>query len=112
MEFDDRVCIGNIRGQFYEETGTKPEDAENFVDYARSLEGVEIGVLVEDRNGKLKGSFGLKIKNTGSIFWPKTLQGRACLCAGFNVDVPFEEFYPSLVQRIGEHLELVNNGGL
>ena len=62
MEFGNRVCIGHICGEFYEETGTKPEDAENFVDYARSLEGVEIGVLVEDRSGKLKGSFRVKDK--------------------------------------------------
>ena len=62
MEFDNRVCIGNIREDFYLETGTKPEDAENFVDYARSLEGVEIGVLLEDRNGELKGSFRAKDK--------------------------------------------------
>ena len=113
MEFDDRVCIGNIRGQFYEETGTKPEDAENFVDYARSLEGVEIGVLVEDRNGKLKGSFRAKDKKYRVDLLAKTFAGGGHACAaGFNVDVPFEEFYPSLVQRIGEHLELVNNGGL
>ena len=38
MEFDDRVCIGNIRGQFYRKWN-QTEDAENFVDYARSLEG-------------------------------------------------------------------------
>jgi len=113
MEFDDRVCIGNIRGQFYEETGTKPEDAENFVDYARSLEGVELGVLVEDRNGKLKGSFRAKDKKYRVDLLAKNFEGGGHACAaGFNVDVPFEEFYPRLVQRIGEHLELVNNGGL
>ena len=37
MEYDDRVCIGSILGKYYTETGTKPEDAENFVDYARSF---------------------------------------------------------------------------
>ena len=45
MEFNDSVP--SIREDFYQETGTKPEDAENFVDYARSLEGVEIGVLID-----------------------------------------------------------------
>ena len=36
--------------------------------------------------------------------------GHAC-AAGFNVNVPFEEFYPNLVEKIGEHLEVVKSGG-
>ena len=112
MEFDDRVCIGNIRGQYYEETGTKPEDAENFVDYARSLEGVEIGVLVEDRNGALKGSFRAKDKKYRVDLLAKKFEGGGHACAaGFNVNVPFEEFYPNLVEKIGEHLAVVKTGG-
>ena len=112
MEFDDRVCIGNIRGQYYDETGTKPEDAENFVDYARSLEGVEIGVLVEDRNGALKGSFRAKDKKYRVDLLAKKFEGGGHACAaGFNVNVPFEEFYPNLVEKIGEHLAVVKTGG-
>lgn len=112
MEFNDSVCIGSIREDFYQETGTKPEDAENFVDYARSLEGVEIGVLVEDRNGKLKGSFRAKDKKYRVDLLAKQFSGGGHACAaGFNVDVPFDEFYPDLVNSIGEHLKIAQNGG-
>ena len=112
MEFNDSVCIGSIREDFYQETGTKPEDAENFVDYARSLEGVEIGVLVEDRNGKLKGSFRAKDKKYRVDLLAKQFSGGGHACAaGFNVDVPFDEFYPNLVNSIGEHLKIAQNGG-
>lgn len=112
MEFDDRVCIGNIREEFYEQTGTKPEDAESFVDYARSLEGVEIGVLVEDRNGILKGSFRAKEKKYRVDLLAKKFSGGGHACAaGFNVEVPFDEFYSNLVQAIGEHLSQVQSGG-
>ena len=112
MEFNDSVCIGSIREDFYQETGTKPEDAENFVDYARSLEGVEIGVLVEDRNGKLKGSFRAKDKKYRVYLLAKQFSGGGHACAaGFNVDVPFDEFYPDLVNSIGEHLKIAQNGG-
>ena len=45
MELDNRVCIGTLRDTFYEETNTQPEDTESFVDYTRSMEGVEIGPL-------------------------------------------------------------------
>jgi len=112
MEFNDSVCIGSIREDFYQETGTKPEDAENFVDYARSLEGVEIGVLVEDRNGKLKGSFRAKNKKYRVDLLAKQFSGGGHACAaGFNVEVPFDEFYPNLVNSIGEHLKIAQNGG-
>ena len=112
MEFNDSVCIGSIREDFYQETGTKPEDAENFVDYARSLEGVEIGVLVEDRNGKLKGSFRAKDKKYRVDLLAKQFSGGGHACAaGFNVEVPFDEFYPNLVNSIGEHLKTAQNGG-
>lgn len=112
MEFNDSVCIGSIREDFYQETGTKPEDAENFVDYARSLEGVEIGVLVEDRNGKLKGSFRAKDKKYRVDLLAKQFSGGGHACAaGFNVEVPFDEFYPNLVNSIGEHLKIAQNGG-
>lgn len=111
MEFNDRVCIGNIREKFYEETGTKPEDAESFVDYARSLEGVEIGVLIEDRNGMLKGSFRAKDKKYRVDLLAKNFAGGGHACAaGFNVEIPLEEFYPNLIQIIGEHLNEVNGG--
>ena len=40
----------------YDETGATTEDLEGVVDYARSIEGVEIGVLIEDRGGRIKGS--------------------------------------------------------
>ena len=113
MEFGNRVCIGNIRGEFYEETGTKPEDAENFVDYARSLEGVEIGVLVEDRSGKLRVAFGQRIKNSESTFLQRILRAEDMhVQLGFNVSVGFDDFYPILVKKIGEHLEMVVKGEL
>ena len=55
-----RVCIGLLPEGIYEQTGTTPEDAEGLVDYARAVEGVEIGALVEVRNGSIKGSLRAK----------------------------------------------------
>lgn len=57
---DGRVCIGLLPEGVYEETGTNTEDAEGLVDYARSIDGVEIGALVEVRKGALKGSLRAK----------------------------------------------------
>lgn len=109
MELDNRVCIGTIRDSFYEETNTQPEDTESFVDYTRSMEGVEIGVLVEERKGKLKGSFRAKDTRYRVDMLAKEFDGGGHACAaGFNVTRDLEEFYPHLVEAIGQHLNRVN----
>ncbi len=110
MEHGDCVCIGTIRDSYYRETDTKPEDSENFVDYARSIDGVKIGVLVEERNGQLKGSFRAK----DSIYRVDLLAskfhggGHAC-AAGFNVERKLDDFYPELIEKIGHHLAKVTS---
>ena len=113
MEFDNRVCIGSILGKNYSETGTKPEDAENFVDYARSLDGVEIGVLLEERDGKIKGSFRAKDAELRVDILARQFNGGGHACAaGFNVNGTIEEFYTGMVDQIGKHLQLAQQGGL
>lgn len=57
---DGRVCIGVLPDGIYEQTGTSIEDTEGLVDYARAIEGVEIGALVEMRKGAIKGSLRAK----------------------------------------------------
>ena len=79
MEFDNRVCIEiYVRISIWKQERNLRMQR-NFVDYARSLEGVEIGVLVEDRNGKLKGSFRAKERNSASICLLKSFQVVAML---------------------------------
>ena len=105
MEHDDRVCIGTLRDSYYKETNTQPEDAESFVDYARSMEGVEIGALLEERSGKIKGSLRAKDARYRVDILAKEFNGGGHACAaGFNVNQTWEEFYPKLVDAIGRHL--------
>ena len=105
MEHDNRVCIGTIQNECYEETNTQPEDAEGFVDYARSMEGVEIGALVEERSGQLKGSLRAKDACYRVDLLAKQFSGGVHACAaGFNVNKALVEFYPELVDAIGQHL--------
>ena len=113
MEFDHSVCIGSIKGLDYEETGTKPEDAENFVDYSRSIDGVKIGVLIEERSGKIKGSFRAKDESLRVDILAKEFNGGGHACAaGFNVGSTIEQFYPILVKAVGCHLQQVEKGNL
>ncbi len=113
MEFGDRVCIGSIRGADYADTGTSPEDAENFVDYSRSLDGVDIGSLLEDRDGQIKGSLRAKDSRFRVDLLAKKFAGGGHACAaGFNLEMDLDEFYPEFVNEIGKHLERIKNGKL
>ncbi len=111
MEFDNRVCVGLIENGVYAETGATIDDSEGLVDYARSIAGVDIGVLIEDRDGALKGS--LRAKNpfyrVDQVAKQFNGGGHAC-AAGLNVDnSSIKEFYPQLMEALGKHLEALGS---
>ena len=54
LEFGGRICVGLLRDGVYAETGASIEDVEGLVDYARAIDGVDVGVLIEDRRVQLK----------------------------------------------------------
>jgi phosphoesterase RecJ-like protein len=57
LECDGRVCIGVLPNGVFEETGATLEDTEGLVDYARCIDGVDVGVLIEERpDGSVKAS--------------------------------------------------------
>jgi len=113
MELGERLCIGCIQGSDFNDTGTKPEDAENFVDYARSQEGVQIAVFIEERNELIKGSFRAKEDRFRVDILAKEFNGGGHACAaGFNVGGALETLYPQLVDAIERHLGLVEKGSL
>ena len=107
MEFDGRVCVGLIENGVYDATGATIDDSEGLVDYARSIAGVDIGVLIENRDGALKGSLRAKnpfyrVDQVAKLF---NGGGHAC-AAGLNVEnSSIEEFYPQLMQALSKHLE-------
>jgi phosphoesterase RecJ-like protein len=107
MEFDNRVCVGLIENGVYEACGAGVDDSEGLVDYARAIKGVDIGVLLEDRDGSLKGSLRAKdpfyrVDQVAKLF---NGGGHAC-AAGLNVeDSSIAEFLPELLAAIGQHLD-------
>ena len=110
-ECEGRVCIGMLEPAVYEETDTMPEDSENLVDYARSLEGVDVGALVEERDGMIKGSFRAKENRFRVDLLAKKFNGGGHACAaGFNLDGNLEEFYPVLAREVEAHLAKVDQG--
>ena len=59
---DGKVCIGELKQRDFLETGTSYLDTEGFVDYARSVSDVAVGVLLEERKTTTKGSLRAKRK--------------------------------------------------
>ena len=101
---DGRACIGVIDDAAWEATGASKEDTEGLVDYARAIEGVEIGVLLEEHNGEMKGSFRAKdpVHRVDQLAKQFNGGGHAC-AAGFNPDSTLKEFYPTLVDALEGH---------
>ena len=109
LECGGKICIGTLPDGIFAETGTTVEDTEGLVDYARCIEGVEIGVLIEARpNGAVKAS--LRAKNPAYRVDRIAAQfnggGHAC-AAGLNLKSGAEDFYPRLVAVLTQSLAQV-----
>jgi phosphoesterase RecJ-like protein len=104
-EFQGRVCIGTLREADFTATGALREDTEGLVDYARAVEGVDIGVLLEERLGAVKGSLRAKDPCFALHRLAQKFSGGGHACAaGFNVNEPLAQFYPRFLTALGEQL--------
>lgn len=110
MECGGRVCIGRLPSGVFEQTGTNAEDTEGLVDYARSIDGVEIAAIIEERpNGAVKASLRAKEPafRVDSIAAQFNGGGHAC-AAGLNLNTGAENFYPRLVAAVAARLAEVD----
>lgn len=108
-EADGRICIGLLPEGIYAATGSSPEDTEGMVDYTRAIDGVDIGVLIEDQPGGVKAS--LRSKDPAFRLDLVAAQfgggGHAC-AAGLNVKAErIATFYPRLVAALEQRLRAV-----
>jgi bifunctional oligoribonuclease and PAP phosphatase NrnA len=111
LECGGRVCIGTLHAGVFEETGSTAEDTEGLVDYARSIDGVEIAALIEERpNGAVKASLRAKepVFRVDSIAAQFNGGGHAC-AAGLSLKSGAEGFYARLVSALTERLAQVDS---
>ena len=109
FECDSKVCIGFLPEGIFVETRTKTEDTEGLVDYARCIEGVEIGVLLERRaGGGVKASLRSKDPaiRVDRIAAQYAGGGHAC-AAGLSVTSAGDDFYAGLVAALAARLAQV-----
>ena len=110
FECDGRICVGLLPDGVFAETGALPEDTEGLVDYPRSVDSVDIGVLIEERADGIKAS--LRAKDPAYRLDLVAAQfnggGHAC-AAGLNVkDAKIVTFYPRLVAALAAQLRAVD----
>jgi len=110
LECGGRVCIGRLVDGIFETTGSNAEDTEGLVDYARSIDGVDIGALIEEKSdGTVKAS--LRAKDPAYRVDLVAAQfsggGHAC-AAGLNLKSGGENFYARLVGALAERLKAVD----
>ena len=108
-ECEGSVCIGTLPDGIYAATGTSHEDAEGLVDYARSIEGVEIGVLIEEQATSIKASLRAKdpVFRMDLIAARFNGGGHAC-AAGLNLkNIGVDEFRARLVEALREQIAAV-----
>jgi phosphoesterase RecJ-like protein len=106
MECGGRVCIGVLAAGAFEQTGSTQEDTEGLVDYARSIEGVDIGALIEEREDKtVKASLRAKDPSFRVDLVAAKFNGGGHACAaGLNLKTNTENFYARFVAALAERL--------
>ncbi len=110
LECGGRVCVGVLPAGTYEATGTNAEDTEGMVDYARGIDGVDIGVLIEERSDGIKASLRgkdpvLRLDRVAAQFHGG---GHAC-AAGLNVKgATLGDFRRRLIAALAAQLAAVD----
>jgi len=101
---DGKVCIGLLRQEDWDATGAQKDDTEGLVDYARAIEGVEIGVLLEEKGDQVKGSFRAKdpVHRVDQLAKQFNGGGHAC-AAGFNPHQPLAVLRTNVIAALEAH---------
>ena len=110
LECGGRACIGTLAPGIFDEVGATAEDTEGLVDYARSIDGVESGALIERRaDGSVKASLraqdpALRVDLVAAKF---NGGGHAC-AAGLSLKHPGDDFPARLLAAFAERFALVD----
>lgn len=103
---NSRACIGVLKAGIFAETGSEKADSDGLVDYARSIDGVEIALLLEQMPNGVKGSLRAKTPDMRVNEIAARFGGGGHLAAaGFTAEGEMlETFRDKIVAIVGEHL--------
>ncbi len=106
LHFDGKICAGVLPENAYEQTGAEKADSDGLVDYAKSVEGVEIAALLEQLPNGVKGSLRgktpeYKVNEIAALYGG----GGHLAAAGFTAEGErLETFVPKLIEEIERRL--------
>lgn len=106
LECAGRVAIGTLGADVFTRTGASQEDTEGLVDYARAIDGVDIGALIQlNADGSAKASLRarnatFRVDQVAALF---NGGGHAC-AAGLTVKTGAAGFYARLLAALTQRL--------
>jgi phosphoesterase RecJ-like protein len=102
IECGGRVCLGTLPDGIFAATSTSQEDTEGMVDYARSIDGVDVAALIELRSdGSAKASLRAKDPSYRVDLIAAQFGGGGHACAaGLNLKRPSGDFRGRLLAAI------------
>ncbi len=108
-ECGNKVCVGVVRQRDFVETGTSYQDTEGFVDYARSVGDVSVGLLLEERKTTTKASLRAKSKKlrVDQIASQFGGGGHAC-AAATSSKLPLQDLRKALIEALETRVETTN----
>jgi bifunctional oligoribonuclease and PAP phosphatase NrnA len=113
LECGGRVCIGLLPDGVFAATEASPEDTEGMVDYARAIDGVDIGALIEQQPDGVKAS--LRAKNPAYrldlVAGQFSGGGHACAAGLTLKGATLDSFRPRLVAALEERIRAVDARG-
>ena len=109
LECEGRVCVGILPAGVFAETGATQEDTEGLVDYARSIDGVDVGVLIEEGGTTVKASLRAKDPSFRVDLVAAQFSGGGHACAaGLNLTEAPPDFRARLVSTLERRLAEVD----
>ena len=101
---DDKLAFITVTQKDFEETGTDKSDTEGFVDFALSIDGVEVSVaLMEVRKNQYKISLRSKQANVNAVA-QKFGGGGHVLASGCMLNAEYEEVVERLTHAVYQQL--------
>ena len=104
---DGNVCIGVVSNEDYALTGTNAEYTDGFVNFPRSISGVQLAALVYDRDDTTRVSLRCDDPALRLDLFAEKYHGGGHACASaFTLVGPYERFEKLLINSLQEHLNL------
>jgi phosphoesterase RecJ-like protein len=104
-----KVAYTELHRSDYAATGATPQDSEDLVNYTRSLEGVEVGLLLmEQPRGGVKVSFRSRAAIDVASIAEQFGGGGHRLASGATIEAPLEDARTRVLQAVSSALAATN----